>query len=127
MPCYRCGVRQADPERGKSPWRRGVRRDQLVLICPACQDGDWAADLQSCTRCGTVHLIRRLGQVECLDCGLVHEPAPVLVPASAGGPDAGLTVGSARASGGSRAPGTHCDDALAEEVGRALDRLLGRR
>jgi hypothetical protein len=105
MPCYRCGVRQKDPERGKSPWRRGVRRDQLVLVCPGCQEsGDWTADLESCDRCGSVHLIRRLGQVECLDCGVVREPAPVLVSAPAGG-----------------------DDALAEEVGRALDRLLGRR
>jgi hypothetical protein len=116
MPCYRCGVRQTDPERGKSPWRRGVRHDQLVLVCPACQDGNWTADLESCARCGTVHLIRRLGQVECLDCGLVDEPAPahehapVLVPAPPGRPEAGPAVGG-----------------LAEEVGRALDRILGRR
>ena len=117
MPCYRCGVRQTDPERGKSPWRRGVRRDQLVLVCPACQEaGDWTADLESCPGCGTVHLIRRLGQVECLDCGLVHESAPahehapVLVPARPDRPEAGPAVG-----------------ALAEEVGRALDRILGRR
>jgi ribosomal protein L32 len=107
MPCYRCGVRQTDPERGKSPWRRGVRRDQLVLVCPGCQEsGDWAADLESCGTCGSVHLIRRLGQVECLDCGLVREPAPVLV-----------SVPTTWVGG---------DDALAEEVGRALDRLLGR-
>jgi hypothetical protein len=104
MPCYRCGVRQSDPERGKSPWRRGVRHDQLVLVCPACQEsGDWTADLESCTRCGSAHLIRRLGQVECLDCGLVREPESVLVP------------------------GIEGDATLAEEVGRALDRLLGRR
>jgi len=103
MPCYRCGVRQTDPERGKSPWRRGVRSDQLVLVCPACQEAaDWTADLESCAGCGSVHLIRRLGQVECLDCGLIREPEPVLIR-------------SARA-----------DTALAEEVGRALDRLLGR-
>ena len=135
MPCYRCGVRQTDPERGKSPWRRGVRHDQLVLVCPACQAGDWAADLQCCARCGTVHLIRRLGQVECLDGGLVHEPGPVLVPVPAGGTDGGppgrpageAAAGSARFSSGSRAPGTHRDDALATEVGRALDRILGRR
>ena len=96
MPCYRCGV----------------RRDQLVLVCPGCQEsGDWTADLESCGTCGSVRLIRRLGQVECLDCGLVREPAPVLVSTPAGGV-------SAPAGG---------DDALAEEVGRALDRLLGRR
>ncbi|MGD0064746.1 MAG: hypothetical protein ABSB76_15030 [Streptosporangiaceae bacterium] len=113
MPCYRCGVRQTDPERGKSPWRRGVRHDQLVLVCPACQEsGDWIAELESCLKCGSVHLIRRLGQVECLDCGLVREPATVLVPSRPGAQDADGTAG---------------DAALAEEVGRALDRLLGRR
>jgi hypothetical protein len=112
MPCYRCGVRQSDPERGKSPWRRGVRHDQLVLVCPACQEsGDWTADLESCTRCGSAHLIRRLGQVECLDCGLVREPESVLVPSPAGAQDAAIEG----------------DATLAEEVGRALDRLLGRR
>src|ERR1022692_927325 len=89
MPCYRCGVRQTDPERGKSPWRRGVRHDQLVLVCPACQEsGGWTADFESCTRCSSVHLIRRLGQVECLDCGLIREPASVLVPSLTGSQDA---------------------------------------
>jgi hypothetical protein len=106
MPCYRCGVRQTDPERGSSPWRRGVRDDRLVLVCPACQEaGDWAADLDHCARCDSAHLIRRLGQVECLDCGLVREPAAALVP----------PVGSG------------ADPSLADEVGRALDRVLGRR
>jgi hypothetical protein len=106
-----------------------VFRDQLVLVCPACQEAaDWTADLESCARCGTVHLIRRLGQVECLDCGLVREPAPVLVPAPGGGEDAEVAAESGRPSrgtGASRADGG--DTALAEEVGRALDRLLGRR
>jgi hypothetical protein len=88
-----------------------VLRDELILVCPACQEsGDWTAELESCSRCASVHLIRRLGQVECLDCGLVREPgATALVPAGGQGlkdrPDTGL----------------------AEEVGRALDRLLGRR
>jgi len=108
VPCYRCGVRQTDPERGKSPWRRGVLHDQLVLVCPACQEsGEWTAEVESCSRCASVHLIRRLGQVECLDCGLIREPEAALVPAGkpvAASPDA----------------------RLAEEVGRALDRLLGR-
>jgi len=87
-----------------------VLRDQLVLVCPACQEsGEWTAEVESCTRCGSVHLIRRLGQVECLDCGLVREPRAVLVTA---GPAA--------------VPAAGPDAALAEEVGRALDRLLGR-
>jgi len=103
LPCYRCGVRQSDPERGKSPWRRGVVSDQLVLICPACQEsGDWTAELEHCGRCRSAHLIRRLGQLECLDCGLVSEPEAT--PDALARPDA----------------------ALADEVGRALDRLLGR-
>jgi hypothetical protein len=101
-------VRQTDPERGKSPWRRGVLHNDLVLVCPACQEsGEWTAELESCSKCASVHLIRRLGQVECLDCGLVREPEAALVPAA---PPAG----------------GRSDTALAEEVGRALDRLLGR-
>ena len=116
MPCYRCGVRQTDPERGKSPWRRGVLRDRLVLVCPPCQEsGDWTAEFESCSRCGSVHLIRRLGQVECLDCRLVREPEAALVRE----PEAALVPA------GRPVPASP-DAALAEEVGRALDRLLGR-
>jgi len=95
-----------------------VLRDELVLVCPACQEsGDWTGELESCARCASVHLIRRLGQVECLDCGLVREP--VLADAtlvSAGNPVPPAQRGLDRS-----------DAALAEEVGRALDRLLGRR
>ncbi|MGH3188223.1 MAG: hypothetical protein ACRDPY_24675 [Streptosporangiaceae bacterium] len=109
-------MRQTDPERGSSPWRRGVFADHLVLICPDCQESDdWTAELERCARCGSVHLIRRLDQVDCLDCGLVREPAMV------GG-------ASPSSSGSSSRPGkTSADNALAEEVGRALDRVLGRR
>ena len=117
MPCYRCGVRQTDPERGSSPWRRGVLADHLVLICPDCQQsGDWTAELERCARCGSAHLIRRLGQIDCLDCGLVREP--VLVGGTSPAPDS-----SSSRSG----PSSGADNALAEEVGRALDRVLGRR
>ena len=124
MPCYRCGVRQTDPERGKSPWRRGVLRDQLVLVCPACQEsGEWTAEVESCSRCASVHLIRRLGQVECLDCGLVREPEAVPAPGLNPGPNPRLTPGLVPAG----RPASSPDAALAEEVGRALDRLLGRR
>ena len=109
MPCYRCGVRQTDPERGKSPWRRGVVHDQLVLICPACQESaDWTAELERCAKCRSAHLIRRLGQVECLDCGSVRDP------------DAVLNLGTLVPARGT------ADSALADEVSRALDRLLGR-
>ena len=115
MPCYRCGVRQTDPERGKSPWRRGVVHDRLVLICPACQDStDWTAELERCAKCRSTHLIRRLGQVECLDCGLVREPEAALIP--------GLVPGAIPG----QAPPAPADRGLADEVSRALDRLLGR-
>jgi hypothetical protein len=77
MPCYRCGVRQTDPEHGPSPWKRGVVGEHQVLVCPACQSRhEWAAEFQSCARCGSLHLIRRLDQVECLDCRLVRDASP---------------------------------------------------
>jgi hypothetical protein len=136
VPCYRCGVRQTDPERGKSPWRRGVVQDQLVLICPACQESaDWTAELERCAKCRSAHLIRRLGQVECLDCGLVREPEAASTPGSARGLTPGLDrgldpglvpVGGPDAASRAAAGRPAADSALAEEVGRALDRLLGR-
>jgi ribosomal protein L32 len=104
MPCYRCGVRQSDPEQGKpSPWKRGVRREHQVLICPDCA-GDAVAELDRCSRCGSTHLIRRLDQVECLACGLAR--------------DVNLEPEPGRSA---PAPGS-----LADEVARALDRVLGR-
>lgn len=103
MPCYRCGQRQTDPDRGASPWKRGVLADRQVLICPDCQAGrNWAADLDHCPVCSSARLVRRLGEVECKDCGHVRgEQAP--------------GQGSA---GADPAPG------LAEEVARALERVL---
>jgi hypothetical protein len=107
-----------------------VLRDQLVLVCPGCQEsGEWTAELESCTRCASLHLIRRLGQVECRDCCLVHEPearsAPGLNPGLTPG-NPGLVPGRPGISTASGRPATAPDAALAEEVGRALDRLLGR-
>jgi ribosomal protein L40E len=111
MPCYRCGARQVDPVRGHSPWRRGVKSDEQVLVCPGCQaSADWTSDLDKCRQCGGVHLVRRLGEVECRDCGRT-------VPAD-GGPGA-LSAGPAGAAA-ARAPG------LSEEVALALERVLGR-
>ena len=108
MPCYRCGARQVDPARGDSPWRRGVRGDQQVLVCPGCQaDTDWTADMDKCSQCGSAHLVRRLGEAECRDCGAVVAQAEAV----ARPPE--------RAPGG-RAPG------LSEEVARALERVLRR-
>ncbi|OLE24412.1 MAG: hypothetical protein AUG49_13395 [Catenulispora sp. 13_1_20CM_3_70_7] len=70
MPCHRCGARQTDPVKGASPWRRGVRAEEQVLICPECQRGqDWTADLAHCSRCGSARLVRVLGSTQCKDCG----------------------------------------------------------
>ncbi len=111
MPCYLCGTRQVDPERGSSPWQRGVRADRQVLICPGCQDaGDWAADLNRCRVCASVRLVRRLGEVECRDCGSVEEPAAVTSAT-------GIVVDAGQPMG---APG------LSEEVEQAIARVLRR-
>ena len=112
MPCYRCGARQADPEAGKSsPWKRGVLSEHQVLICPDCQPGA-LGDLDRCARCERTHLIRRLDQVECLDCGLTREiDAADVVDVSAAAPTAA---------------GAPASSALADQVARALDRVLGR-
>jgi hypothetical protein len=125
MPCYRCGTRQTDPARGHSPWQRGVRADQQVLVCPDCQTAhDWAADLDRCGRCGSIRLIRRLGEVECRDCGQVAAPAGAVQTATGDGGVAGGDAGdggvaSGDAGSGGTAPG------LAEEVVRALERVFG--
>jgi len=55
--------------------------------------------------CGSVHLVRRLGEVECRDCGAVGQPA------EAGLIDA-VVIEQAAAE-------------LADEVERALARVLG--
>ncbi|MGO9081236.1 MAG: hypothetical protein ACLQDY_19715 [Streptosporangiaceae bacterium] len=115
MPCYRCGTRQVDPDRGESPWQRGVRDNRQVLICPQCQSSfDWTSDLDSCTVCASVRLVRRLGEVECRDCGSVGA-AHAAGSAAAGG----MGAGTVHADPGS-APG------LAEEVELALAKVLGR-
>ncbi|MFL6136414.1 MAG: hypothetical protein ACJ74O_01240 [Frankiaceae bacterium] len=109
MPCYRCGARQADPARGPSAWRRGVRTDAQVLVCPDCQRGrDWTADLDSCDRCGSTALVRSLGITSCRGCGVdgVTAVAAVGEPSTGGG-------GQQRT-------------ALAGEVAAALDRIFGR-
>jgi predicted amidophosphoribosyltransferase len=106
MPCYRCGVRQTDPVRGPSPWKRGVRMGTQVLVCPGCQRGrDWAADMDRCAACGSTMLVRLLGETQCRSCGArVESPA------------AGTRAEAAEAS----VPG------LAGDVQAALDRLFGR-
>jgi hypothetical protein len=103
VPCYHCGTRQVDPEPGKpSPWSRGVVCEHQVLICPDCYPTA-LGELTRCSRCDSVRLVKRLDQVECLDCRLTRdassEPA---VPAP-----------------------RSTDSGLAAEVASALARVLG--
>jgi hypothetical protein len=132
MPCYRCGTRQVDPDRGESPWRRGVRGDKQVLICPPCQVSiDWTRELDGCQVCGSVHLVRRLGEVECRECGAVGLPAQPDPGGVAGLGDSHLAEASL-ADGDladrAMAGGTVTEAAVAEladEVERALAKVLG--
>jgi hypothetical protein len=138
MPCYRCGARQVDPDRGESPWKRGVRADRQVLVCPACQSSvDWTGELDRCPVCSSVHLVRRLGEVECRDCGHVREPGPGPVGVGpvpgvapgASGPGAPASVpASGEVVGIAPGPGPDLGETpgLAEEVELALERVLGR-
>ena len=114
MPCYRCGVRQTDPSRGQSPWKRGVRRQSQILICPGCQDTvDWMSEMDRCARCSSVHLVKRLGEVECRDCGAIVTPE-----------DSGETGSAESGPAGPGVAGRGPD--LSEEVARALDRVLSQ-
>jgi len=130
MPCYRCGTRQVDPDRGSSPWLRGVLADRQVLICPTCQSaGEWVADLDRCQVCASIRLVRRLGEVECRECGNVGEPAAVGSVSNIGA-IGGMTAPStaevaARPVGLSAGP-AEVAPGLAEEVERALAKVLRR-
>ena len=115
MPCHRCGARQTDPVRGASPWRRGVRGSEQVLVCPDCQrDRDWTAELSHCASCGSARLVRVLGRTECKDCGaedsVVAEPDDPAAVAPLPSPS------EAAASSAS---------SLSDEVRAALDRQFG--
>jgi hypothetical protein len=110
-----------DPDRGESPWKRGVRGDRQVLICPGCQSSfDWTADLDRCAVCSSIHLVRRLGEVECRACGSVGQPvAASSAPGATGvGPDTAGVSGNAAEAGAAAG--------LAEEVELALAKVLGR-
>lgn len=124
MPCYRCGTRQGDPEPGKgSPWRRGVISEHQVLVCPACQPAV-LAELARCPGCGSAHLIRRLDQVECLDCRLTRDAdADSGLSGAETAPDSDIPDISVMPRSDSA---TIRDPGLAAEVARALDRLRGR-
>jgi hypothetical protein len=72
--------------------------------------------MDKCPQCGSVHLVRRLGEVECRDCGAVVPPAAGQVPLDLAPP----VAGPGECAPGGRAPG------LSEEVALALERVLGR-
>ena len=123
MPCYRCGTRQVDPDRCASPWLRGVRADRQVLICPGCQsNGAWITELDRCSVCTSTRLVRRLGEVECRDCGAVGAGA---VGAGAGlAAEAAGVAGVAEVAGVSAASADGSPPGLSEEVEQALVRVL---
>jgi hypothetical protein len=123
MACYRCGTRQVDPVRGHSPWQRGVRGDQQVLICPTCQGiHDWKSDLDQCGRCGSVRLVRRLGEAECRDCGFVVTPedAAVSMAGAAPGPGPVAGVGASAGMGSAAGVGAAVEVAVPAEAGGGL-------
>jgi hypothetical protein len=112
MPCFHCGTRQIDPDQGPSPWGRGLLNDHQILVCPACQaQRDWTADLDRCDRCGSAHLVRRLDEVECRDCGLIRLTG--MIP-------------PARKPGEGESIPASPDPELAAEVERALAKVLGK-
>jgi hypothetical protein len=73
-----------------------------VLICPDCYPTA-LSDLSRCSRCDSIRLVKRLDQIECLDCRLTRDAGPEpAVPAPRG-----------------------TDSDLAAEVASALARILG--
>jgi len=94
MPCYRCGVRQTDPAKGPSPWKRGIVSREMVLVCPECQrTHDWTADLDRCPSCGSASLSRALGETTCKVCGtVITEPGTPDPPAPRGAGAPGLAA-----------------------------------
>src|SRR5215207_2073275 len=120
MPCFRCGTRQSDPSRGASPWRRGVRDGQQVLICPDCQStSDWTSLLDRCGSCGSTALGRRLGEVVCRDCARSAPSAAELANVPTDAPPLRVVL--------TPPPGESSDPELAARVSAALDRLFGRK
>jgi hypothetical protein len=73
-----------------------------VLICPDCYPTA-LSDLSRCPRCDSVRLVKRLDQIECLDCDLTRDAdSDPAIPAPRGQ-----------------------DSGLADEVASALARVLG--
>jgi hypothetical protein len=105
VPCFACGVRQTDPERGPSAWKRLVRHGEQVLVCPECsRTPNWDADADQCEACGSRTLSKSLGMIRCKGCGAV-------TPAASGD----QTPAVSRSA-----------NDLSADVAGALDRLFGR-
>ncbi len=128
VPCYRCGARQTDPVRGASPWKRGVRANEQILVCPDCQrDSSWLDDLDRCPVCGSTALIRRLGETVCRDCEAGRLGQIGVRAASAPGQARRrLDEAPKPTVGRDDAPESGGGHDLAREVAAAIDRVLGR-
>jgi hypothetical protein len=97
MPCYRCGTRQTDPEKGPSAWQRAVRDGQQVLICPGCQrEPAWHEEVDRCRRCGSARLTSLLGEIRCRDCGAVEDAPAGRPPPRVSGLSADVAAALAR-------------------------------
>ena len=113
MPCHRCGARQTDPVKGASPWRRGVRAGEQVLVCPDCQQGrEWTADFARCSACGSARLVRVLGSTQCKDCGAEDQVIPEPQAGAEGEPPLAARAGAT---------------SLSEDVHAALERHFRHR
>jgi hypothetical protein len=98
--------------------------------------------MDRCSRCSSVHLVKRLGEVECRDCGAIVTPegpgetglaetglteaglAGTRLAGTPGEGTAGEEPGEALGGAGPAVGGRGPD--LSEEVARALDRVLSR-
>jgi hypothetical protein len=90
---------------------------------------DWVSDLDRCPRCSSVHLVKRLGEVECRDCGAIMSPegsGEVGSGEPASGEAGSAEPGFAEEPGGASPAVTGRGPDLSEEVARALDRVLSR-
>jgi hypothetical protein len=72
--------------------------------------------------CSSVHLVRRLGEAECRDCGSVGQPVVAATLAAEPGRGGPIPPGAAVAQDKTAAEAV---SSLTEEVERALSRVLG--